>query len=233
MAGHRRRESIKAGEGEGGRRGGECLRDAGRVAVAPGGASRGRRRPFALELVAQPPQRLAPAAPGRSARPESISRPRSSGFDGSVQRDTDLGQRPGASVSSHTVSIGIRFERPPRPRSTILWGGSSSVIAVSIQTGAATGRTEAGAGTDPVRVDPRQVKVVLEAVGEGRAHGQVRDQLEGSLPGTSSRSRRWLGPSARAILWAAASRAAARFAAHPESGRSLRQNPDARPNTES
>ena len=37
-------------------------------------------------------------------------------------------------MNSHSVAVGIRLDRPPRPRSEIRSGGESAVIVVSTQT---------------------------------------------------------------------------------------------------
>src|SRR6187402_997280 len=91
------------------------LWDARRQAVAAGDSDPLGRRALGLELVAQAAQRLAPAAglPHRAGAQQLEAAVEVAGLVQWLTRTAV--RRPGDSVSTQTVWLGIRLPRPPWP----------------------------------------------------------------------------------------------------------------------
>ncbi len=202
--------------------------------LPPATAIGARRRPFALELVAQPAQRLAPAALRcRGAARKRLQQRDRAGSRARSRRRPGLWsatRRPRSAPRPWSWECGWRA-RHGRARPACA-GGCSSAIAVSIQTlrraGPVRKRAPAPTPVDSIRV--RWKPCWKRSVNDGRS-ARSAIAAKARSRGASISISALTGPSGRRFYargTTTAWRAAARFAAHPESGKSLRQNPDAR-----
>ncbi len=152
VQGHRRRESIR-----------KVLRDAGRVTVASGDGDPVALPGARLEAVAEPAQRLAPAAllPDRGRR-EQLQTAVERAPARSRERPGRWSASPALRSAPRPCCWGCDWRDRPWPRSTIRWGSSSSTIVVSIQierSGALTrNRAPAPTPVDSIRVRWKSVR---------------------------------------------------------------------------
>ena len=169
--GHRRRESIRTG-----------LRDAGRVAVAPGDGDGLALPGLRLEPLAEPAHRLAPAAllPDGGRREDlqgAVDRPRLGpvGHPHRGQRARPLGQLPDR-VAGDAVGAAAAAALDDQV-------GLLDPDDRRVHPGRAQRRCdpEPGAGADSLRLDPGQVEAGEEMVGEARPEGEVAEGLEDAL----------------------------------------------------